>query len=401
MAQFAPFNPIREYQTSRANALSLQQAEEELSRAPIRNQLAELQLQKAQQGLDIAGAREGRESRESEIAEMTRRAKILSRVAGQMKKLPLDQRMPMLQSITPELETLGIPASRFPVDQPLDDIYLSQVEAEALSLQDPTTALSAEQKFYNSLIEQGNLTPEQAQEAARVKLRISAPATGSAELTAIQQGMGRDVAGFRALTQGAKTRSEEETKTAQKVISGGFDALSAIDNNLSLYDRAINIIDRGVGTGPIKQFLPTFEANTRQLEQIQRELGLSIIGSVTFGALSEGELNLALSTAFDLGLKPEALRKDIMRRAEAQRKLQRYVTKQIGFLSEPNPDGTNRTVNDWLEYGKTREGKAEFKGEQELFSTVLNKSVTMEEIQQTAKEEGITANDVMRELGIQ
>jgi hypothetical protein len=74
-------------------------------------------------------------------------------------------------------------------------------------------------------------------------------------------------------------------------------------------------------------------------------LGLDVVGSTTFGALSEGELNLAL----DIGLPTNMERKDLLnwvrKKKAAQEKLANYFTEQAQFLSIPN-----MKVGDWLDH---------------------------------------------------
>jgi len=48
---------------------------------------------------------------------------------------------------------------------------------------------------------------------------------------------------------------------------------------------------------------------------------LNVVASVTFGALSEGELNLAMDVALPKGISPEATVEWIKDRMEAQQKL--------------------------------------------------------------------------------
>jgi hypothetical protein len=80
------------------------------------------------------------------------------------------------------------------------------------------------------------------------------------------------------------------------------------------------------------------------LNNVRSQLGLDVIGSVTFGALSEGELNLALDTALPTTLQPKALRQYLTDKKAAQEKLVGYLSKQISYLSKP---GNN--LAGWLE----------------------------------------------------
>ena len=63
------------------------------------------------------------------------------------------------------------------------------------------------------------------------------------------------------------------------------------------------------------------KASTRKFANLRRKLGLNVVASVTFGALSEGELNLAMDVALPKGISPEATVKWIEDRMAAQQKL--------------------------------------------------------------------------------
>ena len=81
---------------------------------------------------------------------------------------------------------------------------------------------------------------------------------------------------------------------------------------------------------------------------MKNQLGLDVVGSVTFGALSEGELNLALSTALPTGLEGPELVKWAEDKIEAQEKLSAYLEEQAVFLTQPG-----NTSADWLIKVKT------------------------------------------------
>ena len=68
------------------------------------------------------------------------------------------------------------------------------------------------------------------------------------------------------------------------------------------------------------------------LDQIQGEMALDVIGATTFGALSEGELNLAKSIALPTGLNKKELKAHLNAKKEAQEKLRDYFKEQVQFL---------------------------------------------------------------------
>lgn len=109
---------------------------------------------------------------------------------------------------------------------------------------------------------------------------------------------------------------------------------------------------RGGGqSGPLIRLLPTLTTATQRLENVKNRLGLDVVGSVTFGALSEGELKLAKSTAV-----PDLPEQELVKWAEdkinAQEKLANYLSEQAAFLEQPG-----NTRGDWAE--KVRRRKAE------------------------------------------
>ena len=103
------------------------------------------------------------------------------------------------------------------------------------------------------------------------------------------------------------------------------DSRSKIQQNLANYQIALDALDAGEDgialTGRLAKFVPNITAAAQSIETAKSKLGLDIIGSVTFGALSEGELKLAMDTALPSDqLSPTELRKWITDRVDAQRK---------------------------------------------------------------------------------
>ena len=103
------------------------------------------------------------------------------------------------------------------------------------------------------------------------------------------------------------------------------------------------VVEEGANTGVIESLLPSWRSSTIELQNVRSSLGLDVVGSVTFGALSQGELSLALNTALPTNLQEEALADWLDRKIDAQQKLSEYLTGQAVYLS----DG-DKTVGDWL-----------------------------------------------------
>lgn len=102
--------------------------------------------------------------------------------------------------------------------------------------------------------------------------------------------------------------------------SDAADKVMKLEGGLAVYDNLVNEIDNGANTSVYTSWSPTIKDATRRFEQGARELGLGVISSTTFGALSEGELRLAMETAVPK-LQPAAMRQWLLDKKNAQQKL--------------------------------------------------------------------------------
>jgi len=129
-----------------------------------------------------------------------------------------------------------------------------------------------------------------------------------------------------------------------------FDQVGKSRSNIANLEEAKRLVlEEGANTGVIADRLPNWKASTVALDTVKNELGLDVVGSVTFGALSQGELTLALNTALPTNLSEDALVDWIDRKIEAQRKLQDYLYAQARFLSRGD-----KTIGDWLDEAEAK-----------------------------------------------
>jgi hypothetical protein len=80
-------------------------------------------------------------------------------------------------------------------------------------------------------------------------------------------------------------------------------------------------------------------------------MGLDVISSVTFGALSESELKFALDTALPTKLEPKALREWLVEKKRVQGLLANELRSAASFLGTPG-----NTIADYI---KKQEVEAE------------------------------------------
>jgi len=171
--------------------------------------------------------------------------------------------------------------------------------------------------------------------------------TGQARVDAVR---GSEV--FGADIQGLRSGNREAGKIGQVEAQKAFVTLGKIATNISNIDSAVAALDAGATTGVIASKFPNWKASTIELQNIQRNLGLDIVGSVTFGALSEGELSLALETALPINMNEAQLRDWLTRKKNAQVKLSDYITEQARFLSVPG-----QTIGQWLQQSERSGGR--------------------------------------------
>jgi hypothetical protein len=117
-----------------------------------------------------------------------------------------------------------------------------------------------------------------------------------------------------------KTKATEESKASVKAGEEVSQDIIKVDKSISNIDRAIDALDKGARTGAVQRFLPSVKSASVELDNIRNSMGLDIIGAAAFGALSESELEFALSTAIPTGLNEAALKDFLIRKREVQQK---------------------------------------------------------------------------------
>ena len=165
----------------------------------------------------------------------------------------------------------------------------------------------------------------------------------------------------------ARARAEGKENVSQ--MGQAAEKIDAANANILVLDEALAALDSGAGTGPISSLLPTIRSSSLRLREAQRKLGLNIVSETTFGALSEGELRLALETGLDLSLPEDQLREVIAKRKAAQEKLIDYFYEALDFL---NSSETNTIAKFKLK--KKQEQKAREKAQQNGGATAPSSS---------------------------
>jgi hypothetical protein len=180
---------------------------------------------------------------------------------------------------------------------------------------------------------------------------------GKAAAEAIKIGRAEKVSNIR-LAAGEKKRAsleaEEELKgkveagviaqkEAAKISVKAFDRLEKINTNIANLGEGIRLLDEGATTGAVAGLLPSARAASIKLDNLQGRLGLDVLHSTTFGALSAAELRFALSTALPKRLNEVELQEWLEEKRAAQEKLADYIEAAAIYLGTPG-----NTVSGWM-----------------------------------------------------
>lgn len=173
---------------------------------------------------------------------------------------------------------------------------------------------------------------KQAQTQLGTRARVG---SSSLERIAGDSNLANDVADSQAQIEGAKEFAKKTGAARVQSIDSGFEKIQSIDSNIRNIDKAISALQGGAKTGPVvSRFFPSIRSSSVKLDQIRNELGLDVVGGVTFGALSKGELDLALNVALPTNLNEQELSQWLQDKKSAQEKLREYFVKQIDFFDQ-------------------------------------------------------------------
>jgi hypothetical protein len=181
--------------------------------------------------------------------------------------------------------------------------------------------------------------------------------TGQAAADAVKMARAEKVSNLRKAAGEKKAATLEEELRLKALIEAGiiaakdaadistkaFNRLENINTNIRNLDEGIQLLEDGAETGVVEKMLPSVRRNSIKLDNLQGRLGLDVLHSTTFGALSAAELKFALSTALPTGLQPEDLKDWMIQKRDAQEKLADYIEASAIFLGTPG-----NTVKDWM-----------------------------------------------------
>jgi hypothetical protein len=129
---------------------------------------------------------------------------------------------------------------------------------------------------------------------------------------------------------------QADNDRAVKLGQDAYAQVDSLDRQLSKLDQISRLVDEGAETGVIRNYFPAINAATAELRSLAGALGIDIINSATFGALSAPELDLALKTAIDTTLEGDELKETVKAKIKAQAKLRNELMRKAYKLTRPN-----------------------------------------------------------------
>ena len=196
--------------------------------------------------------------------------------------------------------------------------------------------------------------------------------------------MGIRVAGDTAAAQA----EADQVKQSIKISGEMFKQIGPIRQSLLTIGKARQALAEGAETGVIDKFLPDIREASIKLTNLMNQLGLDVVSGTTFGALSAGELALALDTALPTGLQPEALDRWLQDKDTSQRKLLEELQGDVMTLSGGG------TIAGIIQSRRTAGTSAPQRATQ-----ALPQGVTEDDITETMRANGMTRAQVLSRLG--
>ena len=147
-----------------------------------------------------------------------------------------------------------------------------------------------------------------------------------------------------AETGGAAAAAGEAGKA---LVTRGFEAYdqaASASKSLNSINDAIAAIDNGAQSGLIYKFFPDITEASASLNNAMNRMGLDVISSVTFGALSKEEMLLAMDVAAPRDLAPPELRSWLVEKRDAQAKARDALMRAANYFTVPG-----NTLQGWQE----------------------------------------------------
>jgi len=161
--------------------------------------------------------------------------------------------------------------------------------------------------------------------------------TGDARTDAIRKAEERGIE-----IQGDRSQQRALGGLSSEIVGNAYKDMLKVRTNIATLEDAKRALESGAQTGFFTQFLPDISRSATELANVRGRLGLDVVGSVTFGALSQGELDLALDIGLPENMDEDYLKGWVQERIDAKKKLLANLQEAASFLSQGN------SIGDWM-----------------------------------------------------
>jgi len=144
---------------------------------------------------------------------------------------------------------------------------------------------------------------------------------GQVEIVGSYGFTGQETVGFESDKAREKLRQASIERGAERT----YESVTKIDQSVATIDSALDALADDANVGPIYDMLPTFKESTKRFQTASSRMGLDVVSSVKFGALSAGELKVAMSVAIPPGLTPASARTFLEDKKSSQLKLRGFL----------------------------------------------------------------------------
>lgn len=276
--------------------------------------------------------------------------------ADPMRAMEMQRSQQQLQLGQMEMDAFGKPEQMSPYQQAQIDMQRAEFERDGL--EGGAARVGAQEILEDGTIIQSTAAGPKVFGPDGVELTGAAAGDAVARARDMAVRNQREIYGARRegtlgadITLGGTASSAVEGgKIAASAGADAYSAFETVTNSLGNIDEAIAAIDSGAEAGLTAKYLPNVTLASASLENAMNRMGLDVVGSVTFGALSEGEMRLAMDTAVPRDLSPPELREWLSRKRDAQQKAAEALLEAGRYLSTPG-----NTLSGWMEQQATRQ----------------------------------------------
>jgi len=145
-----------------------------------------------------------------------------------------------------------------------------------------------------------------------------------------------------AEVQGDRSQQRALGSLSSDIVGQSYKEMMTVQKNISTLEDAKRALESGAQTGYFAQFLPDISRSAVDLQNVRNRLGLDVVSSVTFGALSKDELQMALDTGLPESMDEDYLKGWVEERINAKKKLLDNLSEAASFLARGN------SIGDWL-----------------------------------------------------